>query len=234
MPMPLMKYVAWASFSFWTALVCGCAPVSLWDAHTMSTPRPPPSDVAALAHGPVAMLGPLAPSSLQGFSPFLSHALLTAFAQASPPLPGHPLPTTVSALNEHGLAAEYAELLAGFVRSGILERERLRRIGAALGTRYVLVPGLAEFNEALVDKFEYLGLKLFRTRVTTLRLWLQLWDAQRGQMLWEAAGEITVSSDLFRAQRTVALDEIAQRLWLRMLQEHLLEGRTRFRLFFRE
>ena len=61
---------------------------------------------------------------------------------------------TVNLINGKGLAAEYAELIAGFVRSGILERERLQRLGSTLGSRYVLLPGLADFNQILVDRFE--------------------------------------------------------------------------------
>jgi hypothetical protein len=144
-------------------------------------------------------------------------------------MPNH---ETVNVLNAQGLAAEYADLLSGFVRSGILERARLQRIGSTLGARYVLLPGLAEYNQILVDKFEAFGVKLVRNRVTTLRLWLQLWDTRTGQILWESAGEATVASEILRPERAVPLDEIAQKLWLRMIQDDLLGGGTRSRFFF--
>jgi hypothetical protein len=133
----------------------------------------------------------------------------------------------MNTLNERALAAEYADLISGFTRSGILERERLRRIGSALASRYVLLPGLAEFNETIIDRLAISGWKFIQSRVTTLRLWLQLWDTQMGQILWESAGEITVATELLRPERTVPLDEIAQRLWLRMIQDNLLADRTR-------
>jgi len=41
----------------------------------------------------------------------------------------------------------------------------------------------SEFGQALADKFEFEGIKLVRTRVSTLRLWLQLWDTQTGPIL---------------------------------------------------
>jgi Integrase core domain len=34
-----------------------------------------------------------------------------------------PIPDTLNALNQQGLTAEYAELLSGFARSGVLEQE---------------------------------------------------------------------------------------------------------------
>jgi hypothetical protein len=55
-------------------------------------------------------------------------------------------------INGQGLSAEYGELISGFVWSGILERERLQRLGSTLGSRYVLLPGLADFNQILIDR----------------------------------------------------------------------------------
>ena len=123
-------------------------------------------------------------------------------------------------------------MLSAFARSDILDRERLQRIGSGLGTRYVLQPGLAEFSQSLVDRFEFVGLKLLRSRVTTLRLWLRLWDTQSGRMLWESAGETTVATELLREQAAVPLTEVARALWFRMVQNDLLEGETRSTFFF--
>ena len=137
-------------------------------------------------------------------------------------------------LNDQGLAVEYADLVSGFARSGILERERLRRIGEGLGIPYVLQPGLAEFTQVVGDKFEAMGFKLLKTRLTTLRLWLQLWDTRTGQILWESSGEITVATQLLTQESAaVSLEDIAQRLWLRMIQDDLLGGRTRSRFLFK-
>ena len=151
---PLTRRIGGAILALWTALVSGCAPVYLWETHTTSTPRPQSFDVAALAREPVATLGPLTPAGLQGFSPFLSRALIAAISEASPPIRAISTRETLNMVNGQGLAAEYADLISGFARSGILERERLQRIGSAIGSRYLLLPGLADFNQVLVDKFD--------------------------------------------------------------------------------
>jgi hypothetical protein len=141
---------------------------------------------------------------------------------------------TISIINEQGqgLAQNYTKLLSGFATGGIMERQWLRPIGSALGARYLLVPGLAAFDQLILDKYEVLGVKLVRTRVTTLRLWLQLWDAQTGRLLWESAGEVTAVTALLNASRTVPLDELAEKLWLQMVQENLLGAKTETRRFF--
>lgn len=206
--------------------LAACSPLYTWDTHTTSTPRPQSSAVAALAREPVATLGFITPAGLQGFTPFLSRALIAAISEASPSIWGIPTHETVNVINGQGLAAEYADLISGFVRTGILERERLQRIGAALGSHYLLLPGLADFNQVLVDRFEIAGIKIVRNRVITLRLWLQLWDTQTGQIVWESTGEAIVASELLRAERVVPLDEIGQKLWLRMIQDNLLAEKT--------
>jgi hypothetical protein len=220
--------------AFSAALLASCAsPVHWSGAQTTSTPRAPSLDVTALARDPVAVLGLGASPALQGFGIPVSHALTTALSQASPPIRGIPAYEVLNQLNEKGLAADYTAMVSEFPRSGILDRERLRRIGSALGVRFVLQPGLAEVGQTLLDRFEMAGLKLVRVRVQTLRLWLQLWDTETGQMLWESGGEATVTTELLiREQSAVSLNDIAENLWSRMIQNDLLGGGTRSRIFF--
>jgi hypothetical protein len=206
------------------ALLTSCStPLHTWVVHTDSIPRSPSLDTAALSREPVATFGLAAPAALQGFGPALSHALGEALSQLSPPIRAIPTYETLSRLNDQGLAVEYGDLVAGFARSGILERERLRRIGEGLGSPYVLQPGLAQFDQGVGDKFEFAGFKAVKTRLTTLRLWLQLWDTRTGQMLWESSGEVTVAAQLLtKESAAVSLEDIAKRLWSRLMQDGLL------------
>jgi hypothetical protein len=217
---------------FAAALLVGCTPLYLSDIHTTSTPRSQLFDVAELAREPVATLGLLTSASLQGFNPPLSHALNAALSEASPPIRGIAAHETLNMLIQQGLGAEYSTLIASFGRGGILEREPLRRIGSALSSRYVLLPGLAEFNQVIIDRLSIYGWNIIQSRVTTLRLWLQLWETQTGKILWESSGEVTLATKLLRSEQTVPLDEIAQKLWLRMIQDNLLDGESGSRFIF--
>jgi hypothetical protein len=137
---------------------------------------------------------------------------------------------TLNRLTDQGLATEYADLRAGFTRNGMLDRQRLRRIGSGLGSQYVLLPGLAQFDEEILDKYEAAGLKLLRNRVTTLRLWLQLWDSQTGHIVWESSGEATTATVFLSPRQTVALEQITKKLLVRMIQDGLLESKTETQL----
>jgi hypothetical protein len=223
---PRTRRVSDFIYVFSAILLAGCTPLYMWDTHVTATPRPESVGVAELTRQPVATFGPITPAGFQGFNPFLSRALIAAMSEASPSIPGIPTYQTVNMINDQGLSAEYTELISGFTRSGILERERLQRLGSSLGSRYVLLPGLADFSQILIDRFELAGLKVVRNRVITLRLWLQLWDTQTGQIVWESTGEANAASELFLPQRVIPLDEIGQKLWLRMIEDYLLAEKS--------
>jgi hypothetical protein len=229
----MTRHIGGTALAFTAALLAaGCGPVYLSDTHATSTPRAESFDVGALASEPVATLGVVAPASLQGFSPTLSLALAAAVAEVSPPIREIPTFETINRLSDQGLEAEYADLLTGFARNGVLERQKLRRVGSGLRSRYLLLPGLAQVDETIIDKFEAAGLKLLRNRVTTLRLWLQLWDAQTGHIVWESAGEITVSTVLLSPKQAVPLEETIQKLLFGMIQDGLLRGKTETEYYF--
>lgn len=207
------------------ALSAGCStPFHMSDDHVTSAPRAQALDIRALTCEPVTTLGVVAPAGIQGLSPTVAYALTATLSKTSPPIRVVPMPETMSRLADQNLTGEYSELLAGYGRAGILERERLKRIGAGLGSRYVMLPGLAEFSQGMFDKFEFAGLKIVRTRTATLRLWLQIWDAPSGHLLWETTGELTVATPILRQDSTISLDDMAQTLWTRMLKKELFEG----------
>lgn len=203
-------------------VLADCDPPYLSDTYATSTPKPNSFDTTELAHVPVAVLAFVAPGNLQGFSPTLSHALSGALVEVTPPIREIPTDDVLNRLTDQGLAVEYAGLRAGFVSNGILDKHRLRQIGFGLGAPYVLLPGLAQFDEEILDKFEAAGIKLLRNRVTTLRIWLQLWDTRTGHIVWESTGEVTVSTVFLSPKQTVALEQVAKKLLVHMIQDGLL------------
>jgi hypothetical protein len=211
-------------------LLAGCDPPYLSDTYATSTPKPASLDTADLARMPVVVLAFMAPGNLQGLGPTLSHAISGALAEVRPPIREISTDETLNQLTDKGLATEYADMRAGFARNGMLDRQRLRRIGLGLGSRYVLLPGLAQFDAEILDKFEAAGIKLLRNRVTTLRLWLQLWDSQTGHIVWESSGEVTVATVFLSPKQAVALEQTAKKLLVRMIQDGLLESKTETQL----
>ena len=222
----VVSRTSWAFLALMFMLLVGCDPPYLADTYAASTPLPKSFDTSELAHVPVVVLAFVTPGNLQGFSPALSHALNGALAEVNPPIREISTDETFNRLTDRGLATEYADLRAGFARNGMLDRLRLRRIGSGLGSRYVMLPGLAQFDEEILDKYEAAGIKLLRNRVTTLRLWLQLWDSQTGHIVWESSGEVTMATVFLSPKQTVTLEQTAKKLLVRMIQDGLLESKT--------
>jgi hypothetical protein len=173
----------------------------------------------------IATLVPLAPGGLQGYVPMASLSLSSALSEASRPIKNIPAYDTVNRLNDQRLAADYADIMSDFGRSGILDRARLTRIGTALGVKYVFLPGIADFSQVLTDRLDLAGWKAIKNRVIYLKLWLQLWDTKQGHLLWESAGEVTVASEILKDQ-VVPIHAISKKLWLGMIED-LLGGRTK-------
>ena len=218
--------ISGALLAVMVVVLSGCGPPYLSGMYATSTPKQKSLDVNDLVSMPVVVLGFVTPGSLQGFGPALSHALNGALAEVNPPIREISTDETFNRLTDRGLATEYADLRAGFARNGMLDRPRLRRIGLGLGARYVLLPGIAQFDEEILDKYEAAGIKLLRNRVTTLRLWLQLWDSQTGHIVWESSGEVTMATVFLSPKQTVTLEQTAKKLLVRMIQDGLLESKT--------
>jgi hypothetical protein len=214
------------AFALLLMVLGGCDPPYLSETSATSTPKPTSFDTSELARVPVGVFLPVAPGNLQGFGATLTHALNGALAEVNPPIREVTADEVLNRLTDQGLTGEYADLRAGFTRDGMLDRRRLRRIGVKLGVHYVLLPGLAQFDEEILDKYEAAGIKLLRNRVTTLRIWLQLWDTQSGHIVWEASGEITAATVFLSPKQTIALEQVAKKLLITMIQDELLGSRT--------
>jgi hypothetical protein len=68
------------------------------------------------------------------------------------------------------------------------------------------------------DRFRFFGLRVFQTRVTILRLSLQIWDAYTGEIVWESSGEGTMAAEDVR-DVMIPFEEITQKLWIKILAD---------------
>lgn len=216
-----------------TLLQTGCSrPFHLWDASTASIPRSESVTLAMLASDAVAVLAPITPPALKGYGTVLSYSLDEALARASKPIHTIPAYESLTRINRRGFAPDYQRMVAGFDEARLFDRQLLDRVGSALGARYVLQPGLAEFSQTLSTRLDLMGYIAVRTRSSTLRLWLQLWDAKTGEILWESAGEITVSTEIVN-EIQVPLNDMGEKLWALMIED-LLGNKLRSKILITE
>ena len=195
---------------FILAFTTGCSSsIYGWQVRTSSTALPATFDSAMLGQEPVAVLGALTMPGLRGNEVGLDIMLGQILNKVAPQL--HIVSThhTISKINQQGLTPEYAQMRADAEQSHILNRETLRKIGKAIGARFVFQPRLAAFTQIMYDRWTFpaFGVVVSQTRQSNLRMSVQLWDAQTGDVLWGSMAEGTMQSEAF-AKDPVYLEDI--------------------------
>jgi hypothetical protein len=106
---------------------------------------------------------------------------------------------SISQINQQGLTTEYMQMRADAEQSHILNRETLKKIGTAIGARFVFQPRLAAFTQTMYDRWTFpgFGVVISQTRQSNLRMSVQLWDAKTGELLWASMAEGTMQSEAF-------------------------------------
>ena len=197
----------------------GCiGPLQQWGEETTFRPRATSFDPATLKLEQVAVLNAVVGFGLEGFAHQVSRSLSSALDQRPTLTTALPVHEALNRINRGELGEEYAAMVADYVRTGILNRAGLQKIGQALRTNYVFQPSLASFSQSMSGRFSFFGLRVLQTRVTMLRMSLQLWDTRTGEIVWESSGEATLAGEDVREFR-IPFDEIARRLWAHMLDD---------------
>ncbi len=201
----------------WVLLSVACVgPLRQWGDEITFHPGAASLDVSTLREEQVAVLSAVVGFGLEGYAHQVSRSLVSALQHRDPPIKCLTVLDTLNRLNQEGLSGAYAVMVSEYVKTGILGREGLEKIGRALHTRYVFQPSLASFSQTMSGRLSFLGLRILQTRITTLRLTLQLWDTQTGNIVWESSGEATLAGEDIREFR-IPFDEIARGLWSHML-----------------
>ena len=196
-------------------------PLQQWGEETTFHPKTASFDPDMLKREQVAVLSAVVGFGLEGYAHQVSRSLAIALSQRPIPIKSLPVHEALNRINREGLTEEYAGMVSEYVRTGILNRTGLEKIGRALHVAYVFQPSLASFSQSMSSRLSVLGLRLLQTRVTTLRLTLQLWDTRTGEIVWESSGEATLAGEDVREVR-IPFDEIARRLWSHMLDDLFL------------
>ena len=125
----------------------------------------------------------------------LALAFTDALKQARPDLRIVSLPETLGIINREGLAEEYKRMYEDSRLTGIFNRDTLRKISHQTGVRYIAQLKLGGFTQTTQGLWGFLGFNLSITEITTLRLFLQIWDGENGTIVWEGSQELTLSSN---------------------------------------
>jgi hypothetical protein len=178
-----------------------------------------------LASPPACAILPAVAPSAPGLAPLASLTLDRALHEVNAAETVLSAGQAVSRMNAApGVGADWQALAAAYVASGVMDRERLGKIGKALGVRHVAMPMLATMTSQFDDRFCFFGLTIDRTFWITIDTSLQVWDAETGELEWQSTGTCTAATEVAVATRGSLVGSL-ETLWKEMLAD-MLERRT--------
>ena len=175
---------------------------------------------------PVAIFGPLGAPGLLGGETGLDSILVEVLKTVAPKFKVIPPQETASLINRNDLAVEYTRMRNEALQSHLLDRGSLKKVGTAIGARYAFQPKLIAFMQLMKDRWEVppIALKVSRIRSSIMRLSLQLWDMQTGELLWTSLAEASLESEAV-GQDPIYFGDIA-RVTLGSIIADFMNGKT--------
>lgn len=112
-------------------------------------------------------------------------------------------------INSEGYTADYAQMMNEYSTTGILNRRILSRFGEILGVTYFIQPKLTDFSQHQSTRFSLLGLTIFKTHESQIKLYFEVWEAKTGRIVWIGSTEANMASENY-ASRPIPFEEIAR------------------------
>ena len=182
-----------------------------WQVRTTSTPMPPSFQPEVFEQHSVAVFGAITSPALRGNEGGLSYELEHILHKVLPNWNVISLQELAKRINRQGLAGEYGKMRADYELSNIFDGRALRKIATALGVRYVFQPHLVAFSQTMTNRAQIPGFefRIAQTRSSNMRVSLQLWDAETGEMVWASMAETTMQNEAV-SQDPVYIEDIAR------------------------
>lgn len=180
-----------------------------WTVRTNSTAPSGSFHPAMLEREPVAVLEAQTLAGLRGTELGLAHYLTEIVRRIAPNMKMITARESINRINAAGLVAEYLQMRTDLDQGNIFEATALRKIGAAIGARYVFQPRLGAFTQTMTERWKFADVRLVQTRSSILRLSLQLWDAHTGELVWASVAEAILANEA-AGQDPVFLEDAAR------------------------
>ena len=193
-------------------LMTGCeSSLYGWQVRTNSTELPPSFSSIDMQQQPVVLFSAVTLPALRGNETPMVHFLEHILRKVAPKWKLMPVMETHSRINMRGLAPDYTKMRHDYEESGLLDRDTLRKIGTTIGARYAFQPRLAFFTQTMTDRWSFppIDLRMMQTRSSHMRLSLQLWDMETGELLWASLAETTMQNEAL-SQDPVYLEDISR------------------------
>lgn len=220
-------FVGWIGLTSILMISSGCASsIYGWQSRTNSTPLPSSFRHAVFEEQAVALFPAVTVPALRGNEVAISYYLDEILRKLAPKWRTVSPKIIVTRINQEGLAEAYTKLMQDHEQSNIFDRNLLGKVAAALRARYVFQPRLAFLMQTMTDRWKIpaLDVRVSQTRSSIMRLSLQLWDTENGELVWGSVAETNMANEAV-SQDPVYLEDIARATLGSMISD-LLHGKT--------
>lgn len=193
-----------------------------WQVRTNSTELSASFHPSQFEKHPVALFTAITLPALKGNEVSLADYLEDILRKVVPTWKVMSPQETATRINTLGLTSDYAMMREMYETTHILNRDTLRKIGRAIGARYVFQPRLAAFSQTMTERWKFPGLevRMAETRSSLMRMSLHLWDVDTGELLWTSSAEATMQSEAV-SEDPVYLEDIARATLVSIISDFL-------------
>lgn len=185
------------------SILCGCGSegfkVSTVTQSVAYHDRVSPSSILLADPPNCAVLPALTPTTSGGLAPLVDTTCLFALREAAPHGQGLSSAESISRLNEAGVAGTWQSLAKDYAATGVMDRERLSKIGTAIGRKYLIIPMLGYVSSDAEQQVQPLGITIAVTAWVSVWTSIQVWDAETGALLWASSASCTIATEVLAA-----------------------------------
>ena len=217
-----------AAFACVVVLACsGCASEGFEvSAHTQSVAYRGHIDPSLILRAVPASTAILPGQTQTTYGGLASHVDATFLLSFNAAAPGHTVLTpgeSIARMNAAGVARDWQALAYTYGQTGVMDQERLTKIGAALGVRHVVVPTLGYIVTNAEQQVQPFGITIAVTTWVSVYASLQVWHVERGTIEWSSTASCSVAIEA-AAAAGYPIHQALRKCWDQMLTD-LLENR---------
>lgn len=211
-----------------TTIAAGCASEGFEvSAHTQSISYRGHVDPALILHADppdCAILPGLTPTTYGGLASHVDTSFLLSFRAAAPGSSVLSPGESIARMNAANVAELWQPLAFTYGQSGVMDRERLSRIGKALGVRRVIVPMLGYVVTNAEQQVQPFDITIAVTVWVSVYASVQVWDTERGVLEWSSTASCSVAIEV-AAAAGFPIHQALRKSWDQMLAD-LIQNRS--------
>jgi hypothetical protein len=180
--------------------VTGCASEGVQvSAHTQSVAYRERLDPALILRADppnCAVLPALTPTTYGGLAQLTDITFLLSLRAAAPGASVLTSAETIARMNDAGVVGDWQSLARDYASSGAMDRDRISKIGKALGARHLVLPMLGYITTNAEQQLQPFGITIGATVWVTVWASIHVWDAERGTVEWTSAGSCCIALEV--------------------------------------